>query len=269
MARSTQTPPPPPTSPDDEGRPEEKELGEKYLTLWEHLAELRYRVMMSAIGVVIGLVISAFFADDFIDWLIDPAEEQHPGLQLQFIEPFENFVTYFRVSLLGGLALGMPMIVFQALRFLSPGLRPNERYWLYGTVFGATGLFLGGVAFAYYIALPPALDFLLNFNNDLAEPNIRIGSYVDFVTRLLFWTGVSFQTPLIVMYLARFRIVRAKQLIQWWRLAVVGAFVVSAIVTPTIDPVTQSLVAGPIIALYFVGILLALIVQPREAPSSQ
>ncbi|HUF53993.1 MAG TPA: twin-arginine translocase subunit TatC [Dehalococcoidia bacterium] len=264
MARSTQTPPPPPPAPpDDNPRPEAQEPGEKYLTLWEHLSELRYRVTMSAIGVVLGLAVSAFFAADFIDWLKEPAEEKHPGLQLQFIEPFENFVTYFRVSLLGGLVVGMPMIIFQALRFLSPGLKPGERIWLYGTVVGATGLFLGGVAFAYYIALPPALDFLLNFNNDLAEPNIRIGSYVDFVTRLLFWTGVSFQTPLIVMYLARFRIVRAGQLIRWWRLAIVAAFVVSAIVTPTIDPVTQSLVAGPIIVLYFVGVALAVLVQPR------
>lgn len=264
MARSTQTPPPPPPAPPDEGDRPEEEPGEKYLTLFEHLAELRYRVMMSSIGVVIGLVISAIFANDFLNWLKEPAEKQHPGLQLQFIEPFENFVTYFRVSLLGGLVVGMPMIVFQLLRFLSPGLHKNERYWLYGTVFGATFLFFSGVAFAYYIALPPALDFLLNFNNDLAEPNIRVGSYVDFVTRLLFWTGVSFQTPLIIMYLARFNIVRAGQLIKWWRLAIVGAFLVAAVVTPTIDPVTQSLVAGPIIVLYFVGVILAVIVQPRQ-----
>jgi sec-independent protein translocase protein TatC len=259
MAQTTAEPPPTPPAPDKDD-PEGK-----FLTLMEHLSELRYRVMMSAIGVVLGLLVSAIFADDFIELLKEPAEEKHPGLQLQFIEPFENFVTYFRVSLLGGLVVGMPMIVYHALRFVTPALHANERRWLYGTVIGATGLFLGGVAFAYYIALPPALDFLLNFNNDLAEPNIRIGSYVDFVTRLLFWTGVSFQTPLIVMYLARFGLVRARQLLEWWRLAVVGAFVVSAIVTPTIDPVTQSLVAGPIIALYFVGIILAVIVQPRRS----
>lgn len=262
MARTKQTPPPPPVEGDE--RPEGEEPQAKYLTLFEHLAELRYRVMMSAIGVVLGLVVSAIFADDFIALLKEPAEESHPGLELQFIEPFENFVTYFRVSLLGGLVVGMPMIIFQALRFVSPGLHRNEQLWLIGTVIGATGLFLGGVAFAYFVALPPALNFLLNFNNDLAEPNIRIGSYVDFVTRLLFWTGVSFQTPLIVMYLARFGIVRAAQLLKWWRLAVVGAFVVAAIVTPTIDPVTQTLVAGPIIVLYFVGVGLAVIVQPRR-----
>jgi sec-independent protein translocase protein TatC len=87
---------------------------------------------------------------------------------------------------------------------------------------------------------------------------------VDFVTRLLFWTGVSFQTPLVVMYLARFGIVSARQLLRWWRFAIIGAFVIAAIVTPTIDPVTQSLVAGPIIVLYFLGIILAVFVQPRR-----
>jgi len=256
MARSSTAEPPSPAP--------RKERDDRLQTIFEHLKELRYRVMMSSISVVLGLVISAIFADDFLQLLIDPAEEKHPGLRLQFIEPFENFVTYFRVALLGGLIIAMPMIVYHGLRFVTPALHPKERWWLYGTVVGATGLFLGGVAFAFFVALPPALDFLLNFNNDLAEPNIRIGSYVDFVTRLLFWTGVSFQTPLIVMFLARIGLVRASQLLSWWRLAVVGAFVVSAIVTPSIDPVTQSLVAGPIIVLYFFGIVLAVIVQPRR-----
>jgi len=238
------------------------------MTLIEHLEELRFRLFISAVFVVIGLGVSFFFGDQLIDFLKEPAERKNPGFQLQFIEPFELFVTYFRVSLLGGLILGMPMIVYQALRFVAPGLRPGERRWLYGTVVGATALFLAGVAFAYYIALPPALNFLLNFGGDLAEPNIRVGSYVDFVTRLLFWTGVAFETPLIVMYLARFGIVSAGQLLRWWRYAIVAAFVIAAVVTPTIDPVTQSIVAGPIIVLYFLGIVLAVFVQPRRDRAS-
>ena len=120
------------------------------------------------------------------------------------------------------------------------------------------------MAFAYYLALPPALDFLLNFGGDLAEPNIRVESYIDFVTRLLFWTGVTFQTPIIIMYLARIRLVSAGQLIRWWRIAIVMAFVIAAFVTPTWDPVTQSLVAGPIVVLYFLGIILAWLVRPRR-----
>ncbi|HEU4759713.1 MAG TPA: twin-arginine translocase subunit TatC [Dehalococcoidia bacterium] len=250
-------PEPPPATPEDQPT-------EKYLTLIEHLEELRYRLFMSALGVVIGLGISAYFGGDLIDFLKEPAKSRNPDFQLQFIEPFELFVTYFRVALLGGLVIGMPVVVYHALRFVSPGLKPGERRWLYLTVVGATLLFLSGVAFAYYVALPPALDFLLNFGNDLAQPNIRVGSYIDFVTRLLFWTGVAFETPLLLMFLGRFGIVSAGQLLRWWRLAIVAAFVVAAIVTPTIDPVTQSLVAGPIIVLYFLGIILAWLVRPRR-----
>lgn len=255
----TAPPEPPPETPAEEP-------GEKLLTLFEHLQELRRRVTVSAIAVIIGLAVSAYFGQDIIEFLKEPAEKRVDNFEPSFIEPFELFVTYFRVALLGGVIIAMPVIVYEALGFVSPGLKPGERRWLYGTVIGATGLFLAGVAFAYYVALPPALDFLLNFGNgDLAQPNIRIGSYIDFVTRLLFWTGVSFQTPIVVMFLARIGLVRAGQLVRWWRLAVVAAFVVAAIVTPTIDPVTQSLVAGPIIVLYFVGIVLALFVQPKKA----
>ncbi|TMC00539.1 MAG: twin-arginine translocase subunit TatC [Chloroflexi bacterium] len=251
-------------APESPGTPEENERGEKYLTLFEHLQELRYRLMVSSVAVVLGLAVSAYFGKDLIDFLKQPAEDRSENFRLQFIEPFELFVTYFKVALLGGLILAMPVIVYQALRFVSPGLNPGERRWVYGTTAGAMALFLSGVAFAYYVALPPALDFLLNFGDDLAQPNIRVGSYIDFVTRLLFWTGVAFETPIIVMFLARFGIVSARQLLHWWRPAIVGAFIIAAIVTPTIDPVTQSLVAGPIIVLYFAGIVLAVLVQPRQ-----
>ena len=252
-------------SPGPPGEAPQEQPGERYLTVLEHIDELRFRLFISAAFVVFGLGVSVFFGNDIIAFLKKPAEARSENFELQFIEPFELFVTYFRVSLLGGLILGMPMIVYQGLRFVSPGLNANERRWLYATVAGTFVLFLGGVAFAYYIALPPALGFLLDFGGgDIAKPNIRVGSYVDFVTRLLFWTGVTFQTPLVVMYLARFGIVSARQLLHWWRFAIVGAFVIAAIVTPTIDPVTQSLVAGPIIVLYFLGIILAVFVQPRR-----
>ena len=251
--------------PEPPGEAPQEQPGERYLTVLEHIEELRFRLFISSAFVVIGLGVSVFFGKDIIDLLKKPAEARSENFELQFIEPFELFVTYFRVSLLGGLILGMPMIVYQGLRFVSPGLSANESRWLYATVAGTFVLFLGGVAFAYYIALPPALGFLLDFGGgEIARPDIRVGSYVDFVTRLLFWTGVTFQTPLIVMYLARFGIVSARQLLRWWRFAIIGAFVIAAIVTPTIDPVTQSLVAGPIIVLYFLGIILAVFVQPRR-----
>jgi len=241
----------------------EQVRGEKYLTLMEHLVELRYRVMVSALAVCLGLAITAVFAGDIIDYLEEPARNKSDSFQPQFIEPFENFAVYFKVALLGGLILAMPVIVFQALRFVSPALRGRERVWLWGTVAGCFVLFLTGVAFAYYVALPPALDFLLNFNNEAAVPNIRISSYIDFVTRLLFWTGVSFQMPIVLMYLGRFNIVRAGQMREWWRYAVVIIAVIAAVVTPSVDPVTMLLVMAPMLTLYVLGMILAFFVQPR------
>lgn len=237
--------------------------GARYMTIIEHLEELRRRLFISAINVLVGLGVSAFFGKQILEFLKQPAEDKNPNFSLQFIEPFELIVTYFRVALLGGLIIAMPMIIYQALMYISPALTPKEKRWVYGTVLGAFGFFIGGMAFCYYVALPPALDFLLNFGDDIAQPNIRVGSYVDFVTRLIFWTGVTFETPLVVMYLARFRIVSSGQALRFWRYAVVLAFAVAAVVTPTIDPVTQSIVAGPIIVLYFVGIVLAWLVEPK------
>ncbi len=160
----------------------------------EHLQELRYRVMVSAVAVVVGLSVSAVFANRIIDFLEQPAKDRAPAdFQFQFIEPFENFVTYFRVALLGGLILAMPVIVYQVLRFVAPGLRAASGAGCTARWSARRGSSVAGVAFSYYVALPPALNFLLNFNNGPgAAQHPRIGSYIDFVTRLLFWTGVCF-----------------------------------------------------------------------------
>jgi len=250
----------------EQREPPPEEAEGKYMTILEHLEELRRRLFIGALWVVIGLALSAAFGERIIEFLREPAEARQADFTLQYIEPFEFVMTYFRVSLLGGLIFGMPMVVYQILMFVTPGLTRQERRWVWGTVLGASVLFLSGCAFAYYVALPPALSFLLRFGRDIAQPNIRIGSYVDFVTRLIFWTGVAFELPLLVTYLARFRVVNWRQLLRWWRLAIVGAFVLAAIVTPSIDPVTQSLVAGPLIALFFLGVFLAWAVEPRPRP---
>ena len=245
---------------------EQEDKSGRNLTLVEHLQEVRYRLIVSSVAVVIGLAISAYFGSDLIAFLKHPAEAGSQHVVFQAIEPGEKLSTYFRVALLGGVILAMPVIVYQVLQFVSPGLKPNEKRWLYGTVIGATLLFLAGVAFAYYIALPRGLGFLLDFGGaDIAETNIRISSYIDFVTRLIFWMGVAFETPLVLMFLARFGIMNATRLRRSWRYAIVIAFVVAAIVTPTPDPVNQTIVAVPIIGLYVLGVVLAYLAQPRRS----
>lgn len=233
------------------------------MTLIEHLLELRTRVMWMAIAVVIGM--SAFFVPAFgfraIEALLAPARESVPDFRPQFIEPMENIAVYFRVALLGGLTLAMPVIVYQILRFVTPALTRQEKKWVFPITFGASLSFLAGLAFGFWVVLPFTLEFLLTFGDSFAQADWRIGNYIDFVTRILLVMGLVFETPLLVMGLAKFGVVTASQLLRWWRYAIVLAFVVAAVVTPTIDPITQSFVGGPIVVLYFVGIGLAWLVR--------
>jgi len=254
----------PTTAEEPSSQPEDEAKEGKYMTIMDHLGELRYRLIVSALTVVVTTGISIYFAGRMLNFLKKPAEDRSDAFFLIFTEPMEGLVAHFRIALMAGITFAMPMLIYQTLMFVSPALTSKEKRWVYSIVLGATLAFAAGVAFAFYIALPPALDFLLNYPEDVAEPHIRIGSYVDFVTRLLLWTGLIFETPLLIMGLARFGVVSSRQLLRLWRYAIVGAFVVAAIVTPSIDPVTQSFVAGPIIVLYGAGIVLARLVEPRR-----
>jgi len=233
----------------------------KVLTILEHLQELRRRLIIASAALLIGIIASAVFTQQLLHWLIAPAKDKVEDLSIIYTEPLEYWATYFRVALVAGVALAMPVIVYEILAFVGPGLTRQERRWVYPIVVGASLSFLAGAAFAYYVELPPALRFLLGFSGDVAEPFIRVGSYVNFVTRLMLVTGLVFEMPLVVMGLAKLGVVTSRRLLGWWRYALVLAFVVAAIVTPSIDPVTQSLVAAPIIVLYFAGIALAKLVE--------
>jgi len=234
----------------------------RLLTIFEHLAELRYRLMVSAGALLVGVSVSIYpLTGWFIEFLKEPAKKRVPNFETFFFDPLEGWTTYFRVSLLLGIALAMPVIVYQFLAFVSPGLSKGERRWLYPIVIAASLAFVGGCAFAYYVELPPALDFLLNPPGNIGEPVISVRKYFDFVTRLMLVTGLVFELPLVVMGMAKIGVVNSRQLLGWWRYAIILAFVVAAVVTPSVDPVTQSLVAGPIIVLYFTGIVLAKFVE--------
>src|SRR5207248_1355098 len=149
--------------------------------------------------------------------------------------------------------------------FIVPGLTRKERRWLYPILGGTLGLFILGVVFSYYLVLPRTLSFLLNFSEAEASPNIRIGSYIDIVVHLIFWTGVIFELPLIMMAPAKFGIISARRYLKWWRYAIVLGFVAAAAVIPNINPLEQVMVAVPVIGLYFLGVLLAWLVQPKQA----
>jgi sec-independent protein translocase protein TatC len=173
---------------------------------------------------------------------------------LQAISPTEQVFAYFKVTLVLALVLAMPMIVYQLWKYVAPGLTRQERKYIVAILPGATLLFTGGVAFAYFGLLPPALGFLLEFGTVKINPTVD--SYIEFFWRLTVALGLVFQLPLLLFVLAKLRIVNPKMLGAIRRYVVVGAFIVAAIVTPTPDPFNQILVVVPILVLYEVGALL-------------
>jgi sec-independent protein translocase protein TatC len=244
-------------SPEADAEERPAEGGE--MTLLEHLLELRSRITWSAAAIVLGMV--PFFyipwGRHVINFLLDPAQQQNPEFRAQAITPMENIVTYFRVALLGAISLAMPVLIYQVLAFVTPALTPGEKRWVFPIVLGASLSFVVGLAFGYWVVLPTAYGFLFSFGSEFAEITPTISSYMDLTTRLLLVMGLVFETPLLIMGLAKFGVVSARKLLGWWRWALIGSFVISAIATPTPDPITQTLVGGPIFILYMLGIVLA------------
>lgn len=234
------------------------------MTLSQHLEELRHRLVRAAIGTVITTGIAFIFAPQIFHFLIRPTG----GIKPVFIDITEMIGTYFKVSFFTGLAMAMPLILYEMVMFMAPGLTPKERRFLFWFLPGAVVLFLSGVAFSYFVFLPPAMKFLLHFGSDIATPQIRIGNYVSVVSRLLFFSGLSFETPLVLFSLAKIGVVHYRTLTKLRPWAVVGAFTLGAIITPTFDPINQTLVALPLLALFEISIWLARLVAPAESPET-
>lgn len=225
---------------------------ETSMPLLQHLNELRDRVFKAFGAVLLATLVSFIFAPQLIDFLATPIGGKQA---LVSIEVTENVSIFMRVSLLCGMALGMPFVVYQAFRFVLPGLKAKERNWLLVGVPFATILFLTGIAFTWFVMLPAAIPFLVNFMGITTQ--VRPANYFEFITKLMFWIGLSFEMPLIVFLLAKLKFVTAAQLAHGWRYAVVGIALVGAVVTPTVDPVNMLLVMLPLLGLYVISIFLA------------
>ena len=239
-------------------------------TLLQHLGELRRRVFICVIALLVGSAISFVFFEQIIEVLVSPAKDLGLGTggELIYTEVTELLTTAIKVSFVSGLILASPVILFQVVMFIAPGLTSREKRYLFGFMPAVLLAFVGGVAFAYYVLTPPALHFLLTFGGDVAVPLIRISNIINLMIRLLFWMGLAFETPLVMYLLASLGIVSAQGLGRFRRYWVVVAFILAAIITPTVDPVNQGLVAGPLLVLYEAGILLARIAGRGRKKSS-
>ena len=241
-----------------------REQGAEPKSLLEHIEELRRRLLRVLIALAVGVVVSALFTNQILAWMARPVG----GLEkLEAIEVTENLGVFMQVALLGGVILAMPVIVYQVWRFVTPGLYPHEKRYVYMLAPAATLLFLAGAAFAYFVMLPAAIPALLGFAPIPTRP--RPANYISFVTNLMFWVGISFEMPLFVFFLAKVRLVSPRALVRNWRLAVFLIALLAALVTPTGDPINMALVMAPLTVLYGLSILLAYVAvrQPRQAES--
>lgn len=219
------------------------------MSLFDHLEELRQRIFYALIAVILGIIVCFIFVNDIVQILEVPAQ----GAKFLQLSPGEYFFVSVKVAGYSGLLISSPIILYQIIRFVLPGLTRGERRLLGPIVLGSSFLFFGGLIFAYFALIPAALNFFISYGADVVEQLWSIDRYFEFVLLLLFSTGLAFQIPVVQLLLGVLGIVSSKQMLSGWRYVLVGAVVLGAVLTPSTDPITQSLLAGAVLGLYFGG----------------
>jgi len=238
------------------------------MTLRDHLDELRKRLMFTVIFLVLAVIVAFVFRDLLLEFLLQPGYGDGDDRPIA-TEVLETVGVIFKVTLMAGFVAALPVILYQVIMFISPGLTGREKAYLYVLLPAVLVAFAGGAAFAYFVLFPPAFKFLSEFGAEYVNPEIRISSYVGVIVSLMFWMGVVFQIPLVLFALSRFGIVTPRLLSRFRRFAIVLAFIAAAIITPTFDPVNQVLVAVPIIILYELGIILSRLGQRLRSGAAE
>ena len=234
--------------------------GETKLSLLGHFQELRKRLIRSVIAVAVAAAISFVFWKWILYILILPAGD----INLIFTELTEMIGTIMRVCLASGLVLATPYVTIQAILFIRPALTKKEERYVYIILPWIALMFAGGVVFGYFILIPPAIGFLYTYGGDIATPMIKIGNYISIITRLLIAIGLVFELPVVTTFLARMGILSPQWLAGKRKIFIIVAFILAAIITPTFDPINQSLVAIPLIILFEMSIWLAKLVYRRK-----
>ena len=234
-------------------------MNDERLPADQHLQELRGRLIKSVVAMLVTTGITFVFHAQILEFLMEPARgfEGVPNEKPVYTDLTEFIGVAFKVSLLSGFILALPYVLYQIVMFVTPGLKKNERRYLFILLPVSLLAFLAGAAFGHQVLFPPAVRFLLSFGSDVATPFIRIGGYISIMLTLLFWMGVVFETPVVTFFLAKIGVVSGNFLARQRRYALVASFVMGAIITPTFDPINQGLVALPIMVMYELGIWLA------------
>ncbi|MEB3295140.1 MAG: twin-arginine translocase subunit TatC [Synechococcales bacterium] len=220
------------------------------MSLFDHLEELRQRIFYSLIAAGVGIVGCFTQVRPIVALLEQPAQ----GVKFLQLSPGEFFFVSVKTAGYAGLLLSAPFILYQIIAFVTPGLTRREKRFLAPIVLGSSVLFLAGLFFSYIALIPAALNFFVSYGGDVVEQAWSIDRYFEFVLLLMFSTGIAFQIPIVQMLLGLLGLVSSQQMLSGWRVVLVGAAVAGAILTPSTDPLTQSLLGGAVVALYFAGI---------------
>jgi sec-independent protein translocase protein TatC len=244
------------------------------MTIWEHLDELRKRIVKAAIACGLSFGLCWTMRTELLAWLVHPYEKawvarHFPGTpELQTLGPADVFVGYLQLSLVGAVVLAVPVIFYQLWAFISPGLYAREKRMIFPFVLFSTTLFLSGVAFAYYVAFPFTLNYFFSLLGQVDQQGTVLTQrptlefYLDFSTQMLLAFGAVFELPLFISFLVLAGIVTPKQLLKFSRWAILGAFALGAVVTPGPEISSQIAVSGALIALYFLSIGIAFVLKP-------
>jgi len=220
------------------------------MSLFDHLDELRQRILYAVIAIACCVVACFAGVRQIVELLEVPAQ----GAKFLQLSPGEYFFVSIKVAGYSGILLASPFILYQIIQFVLPGLTRRERRLIGPVVIGSSVLFFAGLAFAYIALVPAALNFFISYGADVVEQMWSIDRYFEFVLLLLFSTGLAFQIPVIQLLLGLLGIVGSTQMLSGWRYVLLGAAILGAVLTPSTDPVTQSLLGGAVLFLYFGGI---------------
>lgn len=257
-------------------------MTDEKMPLTEHLAELRKRILVSLISLLVTFIASFNYSEKIFEIIMFPLRynldfsvreayihfvpvDKLHNTKLVFLAPAEAFWMNIKVAFVFGLILSLPVIFHQLWKFISPGLLEREKRYVLPFIFSATGLFLLGAGFCFFIVLPFAMQFLLNYKvGDFLMPMLSVGQYVDFCLKFILAFGAIFELPIIIVFLTKMGIVTPKTLARNRKFAILIAFVVAAFLTPTPDAFNQTLMAVPMILLYEVGIWISLFFERRK-----
>lgn len=232
---------------------------------FDHLEELRRRLVVSLIALFVGFLLSWYWAPKLFDLLAAPVRRVLPaGQNLAYTTLAEPFVLYFRVAMLAGVILASPVILWQVWLFVAPALYKHERRWVWPFLAASVFFFLCGCAFGYYEAFPLVVGFLIGVGKPF-QAVITINEYLGTATKIILGLGLCFEMPILVFFLARMGVVSEKWLLAKLKYAILIIFIVAAVITPTPDVTTQCVFAVPMVLLYLLGIAVAWIFRKREA----